>query len=113
MPASFNQARSQLQFAIDMVSGPGDLREKLCNAFKIHLLQLRPDDFPSELRQDFAALINEFCRSGLHKYGINCDRSHYLITENQSVGLVSKIITLHMHLLSHAEPGNSSGNRWF
>jgi hypothetical protein len=97
---SYNHAQKELQFALDFVSGRGDLREKLCNAFKNHLLLLRPDDFPLELRQDFAALINEFCRSGIHKYGVSCDRSPYLISESQSIDLVGKIIALHIQLIT-------------
>ena len=108
---SYNHAQAQLQFAIDMISGSGDLKKKLCNAFKRHLLLLRPDDFPLDLRQDFAALINEFCRSSLYKYGISCERSDYLVSEDQSVGMVSQIIGLYMQLLSHAEASEPCGSR--
>jgi hypothetical protein len=103
---SYNHAQKQLQFALDFVSGPGNLREKLCDAFKSCLLLLRPDDFPLELRQDFAALINEFCRSGIHRYGVNCDRSPYLITESQSIDLVGKLIALHIQLITSDESQN-------
>jgi hypothetical protein len=102
---SFHHAQNQLQFAIDMVSGPGDLREKLCEAFKRHLLLLRPDDFPQGLRQDFAALINEFCRSGIYRYGINCERSQYLMADTHSIEMISKIISLYMQLISYTESG--------
>jgi hypothetical protein len=107
---SYNHAQKQLQFALDFVSGQGDLREKLCDAFKRHLLLLRPDDFPLDLRQDFAALINEFCRSGIHKYGVNCERSRYLISDSQSIDLVGKIIALHIQLLTLDESQNTSGD---
>lgn len=106
MADSYDHAQKQMQFALDFVSGPGELREKLCDAFKSHLLLLRPDDFPLELRQDFAALINEFCRSGIHKYGVNCDRSPYLISESQSIDLVGKIIALHIQLITSDESQN-------
>jgi hypothetical protein len=101
---SYSHAEKQLQFSLDFVSGRGDLREKLCEAFKNHLLLLRLDDFPLELRQDFAALINEFCRSGIQKYGVNCERSSYLISESQSIDLIGKIIALHIQLITFDDP---------
>lgn len=103
MPDSYNHAQNHLQFAIDMVAGSGDLTEKLCNAFKRHLLLLRPDDFPLELRQDFAALIHEFCRSSLYRHGLHCERSDHHIPEEQSVNMISQIIALYMELISYAE----------
>jgi hypothetical protein len=106
----YNHAQKQLQFALDFVSGPGDLQEKICDAFKSYLLLLRPDDFPVELRQDFASLINEFYRSGVYKYGINCDRSHYLISENQSIDLVGKMITLQIQLITSGESRNEGND---
>src|SRR3712207_6143761 len=91
-------ARQRLHKAFSILKGAGDKQERLAFAFTEQLLRLRMEDFPSELRKDFAALVARMCKSGLHQPVIQCRQRSSSISINEMDMIIEMMAVLYINV---------------
>jgi len=90
--------------AIHLLVGTGTQRERLASAYTYNLSQLKPEDLPEEIQEDFRQLKAEITRVDPHGNKGSVKATLHEMDESDIRRMIEKIISMHDTVTRHQEP---------